>query len=328
MKSLFLITFLLFLVFSARAQTDSDAYYGNKYIAARMGGGRVVSVDTITPLYELIKKLEKPWDFNETFKAYWIGYTDDMYSIARYKDKAIEKLTDFIDTSHNPHARVGALYTLHLIGINFRVVGRFSEDFESQNARNALLKYLDDDALNETVVVLIKRDPWLSDIPKIMQYLSGENHDYSKILVALQRYEFDGKPLEQKVTDSIFKKEVFVNDANFTGLHSTKTLISFQRALAPYFIIDKEITETAEWQKAVNSPTSEGTMTNKLSFNFIIESSKIFSYCDYEPAYDYVFTDHTIEVIGQEKARQIWLEWWQGLPQSEKVNRFSTNHIK
>jgi len=301
MKTLFLTLCLFSIMSLARAQADADANYGNKYVAARAGGGRAVSYDTITPLVELIKKLAKPWEFTDTEKGYWIGYTDDMYSIARYKNKAIEKLTDFIDTSRSQRAREGALYTLHLIGINFRVVGRFIEDFENQNARNALLKYLDDNELNGTVVSLIKRDPWLSDIPKLMQYLSGTNGDYSKVLVALQRYEFDGKPLEQMITDSIFGKNVSVNDPDFTGLHSINMLISFQKALAPYFIVDKEITESPEWRKAANGPTSEGSVGNKLNFDFVIESSRIFSYCESEPSYDYTFKDHHVEVLGQKR---------------------------
>jgi len=292
-----------------------------------MGGGRVVRFDTITPLPELIKKLEKQWDFNETFKAYWIGYTDDMYSIAWYKDKAIERLTDFIDTSRSLHAREGALYTLHLIGINFRVVGRFDEDFENQNARNALLRYLDDKELNETVALLIKRDPWLSDIPKLMAYLSVENRDYSKVLTALQRYNIEGKPLEQNVTDDIFDNKVPVTDGNFSGLHSINMLISFQKAYAPYFTIDQEITETPEWQKAINAQTSEEPKGSTLSLSFVIESSSVFSYCDSRQSYDYIFKGHTIEVVGQKKARQTWLDWWNGLSQNDKEKLFSSNHI-
>jgi hypothetical protein len=316
---------IIFILLSAVIPVNGQAY-GNRYIAPKAGGGRVVIYDTITPLVDLINRFEKPWELRETGKGYWIGYTNDMYSVARYQDKAIGKLTDFIDTSRNLHAKQAALFTLHLIGINCRVVGRFIEDFENQEARNALLKYLNDSELNQTVAYLIKRDPWLSDIPQIMRYLSITNNDCSNVLTALQRYNFDGKPLEQIIPDDPFEKNIYLNDPDFSGLHSIEMLIAFQKALEPYLTIDTEITASPEGQKATNSTSSEGH-GGKLSFNFVVESSKTFSYCDSENSYDYTFKDHKVEIIGQKKARQIWLDWWIALSQSDKEQLFASNHI-
>lgn len=287
----------------------------------------MVRFDSITPLSELIKKLEKPWDFNETFKAYWIGYTDDMYSIALYKDKAIEKLTDFIDTSHNVHAKDGALYTLHLIGINFRVVGRFSEDFEDKNAREALLKYLDDKELNETVMFLIMRDPWLSDIPKLMEYLSEPDRDYAKVLSALQRYAFKGKPFDQEIKDTIFNKGIDIASPDASIMQSMYALIAFQNELKPYLIVDNEIIESKEWKKSLSELAVRKTQIEKLSFEYFISWDRDFSYCEFNKPYYYRFIDHKVEIYGPIKARQIWLDWWQGLQQSEKKKLFSSNHV-
>jgi hypothetical protein len=173
MKTFNLIVFSTLLFLSASAQnSDGEVYYGNIYVRAVMGGGQKVNLDSVTTTTTLINRFVKPWKFENTYKTYWIGYTDDMYSIAYHGNSAITPIINFIDTSRNLQARLAGLYTLHLIGIQGRVVGRFTEDFENKNARNALLKYLTNDDLKSTVLTLLVRDPWLSDIPKLMEYLS------------------------------------------------------------------------------------------------------------------------------------------------------------
>jgi hypothetical protein len=60
------------------------------------GGWQHVAIDTNTPLPQLIKRLDSNWREIETGKGYWIGYTDDMYSIAAHGDEAIDPLLNFI----------------------------------------------------------------------------------------------------------------------------------------------------------------------------------------------------------------------------------------
>jgi len=74
-----------------------------------------------------------------TGKAYWIGYTDDMYSIAAHNDAAIPPLLELIEQTKNPKAAYGAVLTIHLIGIERTVKGRFYEEFKNKKARAALL---------------------------------------------------------------------------------------------------------------------------------------------------------------------------------------------
>jgi hypothetical protein len=85
------------------------------------GGSEYVALDTNTPLPQLISRLESNWRLVETGKGYWIGYTDDMYSIAAHGDAAIDPLVGFIKSAQSDKARYGALLSLHLIGIQSRI---------------------------------------------------------------------------------------------------------------------------------------------------------------------------------------------------------------
>lgn len=90
---------------------------GRENVRSAEGGGMKVTLDTTTPLPVLVKRLEGNWREVETGKAYWIGYTDDMYSIAAHGDDAIAPLIALARTTTSDHAKYGAVLTLHLLGI-------------------------------------------------------------------------------------------------------------------------------------------------------------------------------------------------------------------
>ncbi|HVV54346.1 MAG TPA: hypothetical protein VHC47_03420, partial [Mucilaginibacter sp.] len=281
-------------------------------------------------MIQLIHRLNQPWELVETGKAYWIGYTDDMYSIAHYKNQAIPALVNFIDTAKNKNARLGGLLTLHLIGINSKIAGRFVEDFSNKNARLALLRYLDDKSLHSTVVSLLMRDPWLSDLPSLMDYLSKPGRDYSKVLNALQRYEFDEKPLRQKITDTIFDRTFSIK----TPINPDETdvnicaLIKFQKELAPHLIVDKEITQTSKWKNYLTKDFPESPSVQMLSFEFLVFSNSAFLYSGFNSYFfDYKYSNHKVEIIGPIKARQTWLDWWSKLPKKDKGKFYSFVHL-
>lgn len=326
MKSYILII-LFFLISSfCKAQVVDVAPSGNENIRAVEGGGERVTIDTKTPLNELINRLDKPWKFIETGKAYWIGYTDDMYSIANYKDKAIQSLINFIDTSKNKYARIGGLYTLHLIGINSTIVGRFIEDFSNSKARTALLRYLNEKDLNRTVTLLLMRDPWLSDLPELIKCLETENKDGSNILNALYRYTFEGKPINQKITDTIFAKEFKVATPGYADVE-TYALIKFQQELGESFLVDKDITETEKWKKCKTNSSVNNAPEQILSFDFLALSDSMFSYCGSDTPVTYIYRNHQVEVIGTRKCRQVWLDWWSGLSAKDKEKFYSFVHL-
>lgn len=88
------------------------------------GSGTEVPIDTVTALDTLIHRLKGKFPFVETGKAYFIGYTDDQFSIAAHGEAAIPALTHYIKTDADPLGKAGAIYALHLIGINSKVAGR------------------------------------------------------------------------------------------------------------------------------------------------------------------------------------------------------------
>lgn len=178
----------------------------NSYRLPTEGGGRPVTIDTITPTAPLIKMLEAPWKFQFTGKGYYIGYTDLMFSIAHKGDKVIDTLVEYYKTTQSEQAQLGIIYTLHLIGIERTVAGRAYEAFKSKKARKALLSLLHYTKNNETISKLLMRDPWLSDIPELISYLSIEkNTEFTwPIVKALIRYNIPGFCIGQKVTSKAY----------------------------------------------------------------------------------------------------------------------------
>jgi hypothetical protein len=213
------------------------------------GGPDTVIIDNKTPLNKLIKRLNKPWDWVETGAGYWIGYTDDMFSIAFYKEKAIKPLILFITNTDSLKGKIGGIFTLHLIGINSHVAGRQYEEFKDTLARNALFSFIDNPELHKYVLFLLRRDPWAMDIPYIIHYLSIPDRDYLYALSALRRYQpfYDFLPLWQPIPDSILSKELDIYQESDGYNQKISEMIALKNALKGRVIIDKEILQSKEW---------------------------------------------------------------------------------
>lgn len=315
------ILFLLFSALCVNAQTGSKAPADYRNNRAVEGGYVKVPIDTNTPLPELINRLNTHWKLEMTGKAYWIGYTDDMFSIANHGNEAIPLLVTFIDTTHNVKAKEGALYTLHLIGINSTIKGRFLETFENKNARKALLKYIGDNELNTTVIYLLMRDPWLSDVPQLMAYLEQPNRDYSKTLTALRRYNIDAPPLNQTISGTTFQKKVRIRADDY-GIKPLHALVTFQKKFGKKFIIDNEITNSSEWSKSKEELASAKHSIKSTSVKDYFMSHGIFSYSLFSNLHDYTFDGDRVTVYGPSKARDIWLNWWQAMQPDKKERAF------
>jgi len=132
------------------------------------GGSIHMNIDSTTSLATLIKRLSGKWELLETGKMYWIGYTDDMFSIAARGREAINPLVHLVEANSNSQAKLGAIYTPHLIGIRRRIVGRFVEAFVNTSARKALLYLLKYPDWQPMIMQLLIRDPWLSDVPDLI----------------------------------------------------------------------------------------------------------------------------------------------------------------
>ena len=145
-------------------------------------------LDDTTPLDALIRELELHPKEVETGKVYWIGYNAQMIAVAARGDQAISPLVELIKTTNDPKVKRAGLLTLHLVGIDGKVAGRFFEDFKDRAAREALWKLMAVEGLTDDVVQLLKRDPWPADVPAMIDALTRVKEECPLTLNALSRY--------------------------------------------------------------------------------------------------------------------------------------------
>jgi hypothetical protein len=105
-------------------------------------------------------------------------------------------------------SKEGAIYTLHLIGIDSKIAGRSYEEFVNKKARAALLNLLHQNDLQEQVAELLGRDPWLSDVPILINQLKTSTSDCWSIVNLLSRYRLKEFPIKQSIPASIYEKTI------------------------------------------------------------------------------------------------------------------------
>jgi hypothetical protein len=185
---------LLTLSFNALTVVSQKKLADNQYKTAAEGGGRIITIDTSQNLQALILALDDKWEFEETGKAYWIGYTELMYTIAHHKKKAIPILLNHYAKTNSLFGKEGVIYTLHLIGIQSKIAGRFIEEFVDTSARKALLSLLLFNQHNEEIATLLWRDPWQSDMEFYKENLTKIKFPPS-VNNLFARYKFPNTPI-------------------------------------------------------------------------------------------------------------------------------------
>lgn len=305
----------------------------NKYIYITPHGGiDTVKIDTDLSLKKLIKNLEKPWEFKETRKAYWIGYTDDMFAIAYHEDKAIKPLLDLINKTDSSNTKLAAILTLHLIGIKSHIAGRTYEEFKDTLARNAIITLLENPQLHKIAIGLLRRDPWSYDIPYFMDYLSKPDKDYSYILSALPKYQIDFKelPLWQILPKDLWAKQLVVYSSD-TVSETITNLIALKNALNNKMVIDKEILESKEWRDGQEVYRKK---TGRVTIPWMNQNMQIYKrenptlnelnsiglephmdYTDYlcyshDKRFIYSYNNDSLYIYSPKKAREILIKWW------------------
>jgi hypothetical protein len=271
-----------------------------------------IKIDHSIPLRKLIPRLENPWEFIETGKAYWIGYTNDMFFIASYKDKAVKPLIRYINSTDSLRAKIGGLYTLHLIGIESTIAGRFIEEFKDTLARRAILSFVNDKDLHVYAVSLLMRDPWNLDISTFMNYLSQPGKDYKFILSALARYTISDQPFSQIIPETILSKNVKVATNQLYSRQPIHDMVALKEALGDSLVIDDEVLNSPEWQDGIKLLKSDSVKFEYQKLSSLIEflSNSVFSYVDFSNRFFYQYRDGKILIYGPNKARDIWLDWW------------------
>jgi hypothetical protein len=235
-------------------------------------------------------------------------------------------LVKFINNSNSTHARVGALYTLHLIGINSKIVGRFFEKFENSIARKAIIQYINNDKLHETVVELLMRDPWASDIPVFINYLLKLNHDYSAILSAMQRYEVKNKPFGQELTDTFYSNKTLIKSSESYSRNPYYDMIALKESFVENIYIDTAISNSKEWITSIENINMDLIKTEYQSSGTLLSTltNSVFSYVRFANNFFYCFEKNKLSIHGPIQTRKIWLKWWE-----ENKNDFQnivTNH--
>jgi len=321
-RYLFTLLLLQTLISQSFCQITDVAPSGRQNYIAVEGGGWKMKIDTTTSLDSLIGRLSKNWQFIETGKMYWIGYTEDMYSIAARGDKAIEPLMNVLENSSKDYAKYGAVYCLHLIGINRTIAGRFYEKFVNPKARMALLQFLKDTSLQEDIMRLLIRDPWQSDISTIIETMKDCKTDCWSLVNGLTRYKINNLPIHQTIPDDI--KDISVNlkytnplvlEANFDFEGQIKeALNSFRNLRNKKIVIEDTLFKSklmGDFGSKYESPVSVQEFFRLLDFdNYTSLGSRV----------QYYVADDKLYICSPETARRRLIEWWINLTADEKAS--------
>ena len=333
--------------FIPQATTDVQPLRKGKYAhLPTEGSGIEVPIDTVTALDTFIHRLSGKFPFVETGKAYFIGYTNDQFSIAAHGEAAIPALMHYIKADADPLGKAGAIYALHLIGINSTVAGRQYEEFSSVKARNALRDLLQIEVLQDQVMELLKRDPWQSDVPLLFERLNHSQLDNWAVVNCLTRYNIRNIPYHEKIPTEI--ADIRLEPLLRTTIRLNQTY-------------DDKWTEPYERQ-AIEMVTYLSTMKNKsILVDTTLLHSTIFgsSYFDLQPGgwsvngkrdkpgtitlnrlfdnimevkywgsngmrIQYYMEDNRLNICSTITAKQRLLTWWNSLPMEQK-NSFTQN---
>jgi hypothetical protein len=211
--SLFIVLSFGFNCFAQRSQIAALYSRYQNYLPVE-GGSIYMRIDSTTALNDLIDRLSGNWRFIETGKSYWIGYTNDMFSIAARGNSAIAPLVNVVENSSSRGAKLGAIYTIHLIGIHRTIVGRFDEQFVDTNARNALLYLLKYPEWQPTIMTLLIRDPWKSDVSTLIESLRNIDSDCWAIVGGLNQYKLGNAPFQQDIPYNLRNMTIKIRYSN------------------------------------------------------------------------------------------------------------------
>jgi hypothetical protein len=276
-----------------------------------------VVVDAVVALPELLRRLSNDWQFVETGKGYWIGYTDDMYSIAAHGEAAIAPLLKLAKNAPSSHTRLGAVYSLHLIGIESHEAGRYIEQFKVLAARQALRSLLTDTTVGVTVGKLLMRDPWQSDIPLIFEALEKGGPNDWVLINLLQRYSLTGLPLQQAIPDDIGNEPLQIPPYQWKkgGVASQLQVHSILQELVklrPRQIVLKKGVE--QLRASVTTVFSEDMiLSGHMGLcvrDFLYEMTEV-DYLRLGSQLFYFVEGRRVTVCGPTTARKRTLAWWQ-----------------
>jgi hypothetical protein len=284
------------------------------------GGSIYMPIDSTTSLSNLIDRLSGHWQFIETGKMYWIGYTNDMFSIAARGDSAIGPLVHVVENSSNENARIGAIYAIHLIGINRKIVGRFVEKFVDTSARRALLYLLKYPDWQPTIMELLIRDPWQSDVAELIDCLKKSDSDCWAIVGGLNKYKLGNAPLRQKIPSNLENVKVKLRYSNPMVLEHDFDFDGQLQEILDSLIGLKNDCIIVEWA-LLNRPLS-GNMRTKLgragpgsqylqlSVGEFLDSFRLSFFDELGDKFQYYVDGSKLYICSTNTAKKRWIDWW------------------
>lgn len=280
-------------------------------------GSRIyMKIDRKSTIEELIPRLITNHELHETGKAYWIGYNDLMFSIAVHSDSAITPLLNFIDTTKCNDAKFAALYTIHLIGINCEIKGRFLEEFVNLKARDALFKLLaQNDFLRTGAIRLLIRDPRESDVPKLFDILDSTATDCWQITSGLLRYDLKDKPFAQEVPQELLEKKIKLkNRIDFPEKELFRVIMrGFSRKYSRFVKVEKIL-----YEYNYQMPIRIGVENNEITLGYMTDLCTLTDYCSISPNFQYSYKNGKIKFFSAQTTKNIWLDWWKNQRDSYK----------
>ncbi|HEY6915930.1 MAG TPA: hypothetical protein VI413_14730, partial [Paludibacter sp.] len=280
-----------------------------------------IKIDSVTSLNNLIPKLSTNYELYPTFRGCYIGYNDLMFSIAVHGDSAIQPLMNFYYQTKSYNAKLAALHTLHLIGINCHIA---IDDFyfSNMNVRKALFKILaEDDSLQSRVMMLLSRRALASDVPVLMDIMKSSKSDCWGISCGLLKYKLKNIPVVQKVPEELWDKTI-----NLKYSADTKNNARLQK-------IFKKIKEKYKDCILVEDTLLHYHYEQKITFSGLtfLEASKrkkfgtsdLCDYCvpnyfEYGSNFQYYCKDNKLYFCSAMTSKRLWLEWWKSQTESYK----------
>jgi hypothetical protein len=316
MKYYFTIIIMLMFIGCKKEKPQKQEISHKEYYIPVEGSRIHMKIDSTSTIEELIPRLITNHKLHDTGKGYWIGYNDLMFSIAVHSDSAIDPLLNFIDTTKCNAAKFAAFYTIHLIGINCKIQGRFYEEFVDLKARDALFKLLaQNDYLRSDAMRLLIRDPRESDVPKLFDILDSTSTDCWQITSGLLRYDLKDKPFAQKVPQELLEKKIklknqidFPDEELFRGI-----MREFSRKYSRFVKVEKVL-----YEYNYQIPTIIGVRSNEITVGYLTRLCNLTDYSSISPNFQYSYKDGKIKFFSAQTTKNIWLDWWKNQRDSYK----------
>ena len=299
-----------------------------------IGNGKPIKMhlDSVTPLIKLIDKLETQNKLNRTYNTGFIGYNDLMFSIAVHGDSAIEPLIKFIHSIKSYDAKIGAVFTLHLIGINCKI--NFENGFEvfpNQHARKALFQLLaEEDSLQPMVMLLLSRKPMASDVPVLFDILNSSKSDCWAITCGLIRYDLKNIPVAQKLPEKIFRKEVYINNPKGTlnDRAISKTIKKIATKYHDYVVVEDTL---FNYHYEMPMMYDRGIMLhmveNHVRIGDVCDFCIFTSIFTFGSNFQYYYKNDKITFCSSKTSKHLWLEWWKSQTHSYKDSLKSSDKV-